>query len=108
MHAQYQSNGTIDLVFDSVEDEIILTRVFGVSTNHPTPLVFEPNDSSNLLVFTLRPPVRGNHGLSVMQLAEVMKHIQHNEKLVAVKLVKEYTGRGLKESKEIIDALAIY
>ena len=47
-----------------------------------------------------------NNGIkSPYMLGLIVGHILKNEKIQAVKLIKEQTGLGLKESKDIMDKL---
>ena len=106
MHANYKLNGTIELHFDTIEDMIILTKVLGNSTHSPKPIVFEPMGvASDCATFVTGIPVRDHDGMTEEQFNTVVTHMRNRELLMAVKMVKDYTGKGLKESKEYVDAL---
>ncbi len=45
-------------------------------------------------------------GLNKEQLESVSEFIYQRRKIQAIKLYREYTGLGLKESKQLIDALS--
>lgn len=52
------------------------------------------------------PAVWENNPLTLDQIREILDLIENNEKLRAVKKVKDYSGKGLKESKDYVDFLA--
>jgi ribosomal protein L7/L12 len=110
MHANYKLNGTVELHFDTIEDMIILTKVFGVSISSPQPVTFMPMGVANdCATFVLGAPIRSfdYDGMSKEEYDTVVNHLYNGNLLLAVKFVKEFTGKGLKESKDYIDKLRI-
>lgn len=103
MKFNYTKSGSMVLTADTLEDRIILCQIHGVKEGMDGVITFRA-DINNQFVAT--PPIERSAAtgfLSASEVTEVMNLLRAKQKLAAVKLVKEVTGLGLKESKELVD-----
>ena len=102
MRIEYSESGSVLIHLETTEDRIIFNAVHGIAANGT--MTFDRIDSSTLACRVkneIMPQVY--HTISSDQNQEIINAIKDRQKLLAVKMLKEFTGLGLKESKEAID-----
>jgi hypothetical protein len=107
MKANYTGDGSIHLTFDTPEDLIILKSIHGfkLGSREPQSLKLDLISYSNdKVVFGLDKPSESGT-FTIDQISKLYAFLKNEQKLQAIKLVKEVTGLGLKESKDYVDKL---
>ena len=112
MKATFGSSGTIYITLETMEERIILERVHNLTENgktitfvkdgntfiaHPPAASFVERISSNNFGVTFTPE----------HVKNILDFLADGAKLGAVKYIKEVTGLGLKEAKELFDKFPV-
>ena len=106
MRIEYNEDGSMSIHLETIEDRIIFNMHH--TLNESDTLEFRRINNSVLtceikknLVNPAMPTVHAD--LTLVQNKEIVSYIKDGMKLMAVKALKDYTGLGLRESKEAVD-----
>jgi len=113
MKAFFNIDGTICITIDTLEERIILENMYKLHTNGST--ITFVKDGQRLIASpqTIIPPLFNNQSIASKygvvftpeHVKNILEFLTQGSKLGAVKYVKEITGLGLKEAKELVDDL---
>lgn len=111
MKASFNLDGSIQIVVESIEERIILEQMHNLHGNGST--ITFVKDGNRLVASpqTMTPPMvnkqnlENKHGVvfTPEQVKTILDFLTQGAKLGAVKYVKEVTGLGLKDAKELLD-----
>lgn len=115
MKASFNADGSIHITIDTLEEKIILENLYKLHNNGCT--ITFVRDGQRLIASpqTIIPPVFNQHDLASKHgvvftpehVAAILQYLNDGAKLAAVKYVKEVTGIGLKEAKDLVDEFPI-
>ena len=93
-----KKSAEFESIFNSIRSNYENKKAYETALN---PFVAAPGVTRSAIVASVKAPI-----LSKDKMTQVLDLVTNNQKLAAVKLYKDFTGAGLKDSKDFVDSIS--
>jgi len=115
MKTTFRPDGSIQITIETLEERIILENMYKLKGNGSTLTLVSVDDYLVASPQTIIPPLFNNQTLGSKygvvftpeHVKNILEFLTQGSKLGAVKYVKEVTGLGLKEAKDLVDEFPV-
>jgi ribosomal protein L7/L12 len=106
MKIEIKPDGSIEINVETVAEQVILDRIYKIGQFNP--LAFDKVDHGIYVAHAPENQRKPSDQISLDAIEKVLAFLKEHEKVNAVKLIKDETNLGVKESKDYVDSWQQY